>query len=213
MPEAWGKPRTTGLEFSVSNIEETKKAVFKGVMWNGHKRRAEVVMGEKENTPAKTPAYNRGPRPQAPGNNNWRASSGNMGGAGAWRGKSAIQYFNYQGYGHTKDVCSSASRKVVKRIDGVKGRKGKGKEEKIVDEEGFELVGGKRRVTEVEESRPPTPGAVSKGTREVGSQGTRSSEYSWEPTPHTLVNKKAKIGSWAEEVEDQMGSGADGPYC
>jgi len=66
LPEVWGKPRTTGLEFSVSNIKEAKKAVFKGVIWNGHKRRAEVVTGEKENTPVRTPAYNRGPRPQAP---------------------------------------------------------------------------------------------------------------------------------------------------
>jgi len=62
LPEVWGKPRTTRLEFSVSNIEEAKKAVFKGVTWNGHKRRAEVVMGEKESTPLRSPIYNRGPR-------------------------------------------------------------------------------------------------------------------------------------------------------
>ena len=61
LPEVWGKPRNTGLEFSVSNIEEVKKVVFKGVIWNGYKRRVEVVTGERENTPAKTSAYNRGP--------------------------------------------------------------------------------------------------------------------------------------------------------
>jgi len=65
LPEVWGKLRNTGIEFSVSNIEEAKKAVFKGVTWNGHKRRVEVVTGERENTPIKTPAHNRGPRPQA----------------------------------------------------------------------------------------------------------------------------------------------------
>jgi len=32
LPEIWGRPRTTGLEFSVSNIEEAKKVVFKSVI-------------------------------------------------------------------------------------------------------------------------------------------------------------------------------------
>jgi len=32
LPEIWGRPRTTGLEFSVSSIEAAKKAVFKGVI-------------------------------------------------------------------------------------------------------------------------------------------------------------------------------------
>ena len=94
LPEIWGRPRTTGLEFSVLNIEEAKKAVFKGVIWNRHKRRVEVITGEKETTPARLPTYNRGPRQQAPWNSNWRALSGNMGGAGAWRGKSVVQCFN-----------------------------------------------------------------------------------------------------------------------
>ena len=90
LPQIWGRRRTTGLEFSVLNIEEAKKAVFKRVIWNGHKRRAEVITGEKESTPVRSPTYNRSPRPQAPWNNNWRAPSGNMGRVGVWRGKSAV---------------------------------------------------------------------------------------------------------------------------
>jgi len=173
LPEIWGRPRTTGLEFSVSNIEEANKAVFKGVMWNGHKRRAEVITGEKESIPARPPTYNRGLRPQAPWNNNWRALSGNIGGAGVWRGKSVVQCFNCQGYGHTKDVCSSVSRKAAKRIDGVKSGKEKGKADKIVDEEGFELVKGKRRITEVEENETPTLGPAQ---RKQKSQELRQAE-------------------------------------
>jgi len=164
-------------------------------MWNGHKRRAEVITGERESTPARSPTHNRGPRLQAPWNNNWRAPSGNMGGAGVWKEKSAVQCFNCQGYGHTKDVCSSASRKTAKRIDGVKGGKGKGKADKIVDEEGFELVEGKRRITEIEETETPTPGPAPKETKKAGTQASRGTEYSWEPTPHTPTNKKARVES------------------
>jgi len=133
-----------------------------------------------------------------------------MGGAGAWRGKSAVQYFNCQGYGHTKDVCSSASRKAAKRIDGVKSGKGKGKADKKIDKERFELVEGKRRITEVEESETPTPGPAPKEMEKVGTQASSGMEYNWEPTPHTPANKKARVGSWADEVEIEIKTGADG---
>jgi len=118
-----------------------------------------------------------------------------MGSAGAWRGKSAVQCFNCQEYGHTKDVCSSVSRKAAKRIDRVKSGKGKGKADKKIDEEEFELVEGKRRITEIEESRPSTPGPVPKETEKAGTQASGGTEYSWEPTPHTPASKKARIGS------------------
>jgi len=32
LPEVWGRPQTIRLKFSVSNIEEAKRAVFKGVI-------------------------------------------------------------------------------------------------------------------------------------------------------------------------------------
>jgi len=110
-------------------------------------------------------------------------------------------------------VCSSASRKAAKRIDGVKSGKGKGKADKIVDEEGFELVEGKRRITEVEGIETPTPGPAPKGTEKAGTQTSGGTEYSWEPTSHTLANKKARVGSWADEIEMEMGTGADSPHC
>jgi len=175
-------------------------------------RRAEVVTGEKESTPSRSPAYNRGSRSQAPWNNNWRAPGGNIGSTGAWRGKSAVQCFNCQGYGHTKDVCSSASRKAAKRIDGVKSGKGKGKADKKVDEERFELLEGKRRIMEVEETETLTPVPAPKEMEKAGTQASRGTGYSWEPTPHTPANKKARVGSWADEVEIEMGTGADGPH-
>jgi len=81
LPEPWEKPRNTGIEFSVRNIEEAKKAVFKRVRWNGHLRRAEVVTGGKEYTPVRTLGYNRSPRPQGLWNNNWRTPGGNTRGA------------------------------------------------------------------------------------------------------------------------------------
>jgi len=93
----------------------------------------------------------------------------------------------------------------------MKSGKGKGKAERKVDEEGFELVEGKRRITEVEESRPPTPGPAPKETEKGGTQISGGTEYSWEPTPHTPASKKAKVGSWTDEVEMEMGTGADGP--
>jgi len=109
-------------------------------------------------------------------------------------------------------VCSSASRKAAKRIDGVKSGKGKGKANKKVDEEGFKLVEGKRRIPEVEESRPPTPGPAPKETEKAATQASGGTEYSWEPTPHTPAKNKARVRSWADEVEIEMGTGADGPY-
>jgi len=109
-------------------------------------------------------------------------------------------------------VCSSGSRKAAKRIDGVKSGKGKGKADKKVDEESFELVEGKRRITEVEESRPLTPGPAPKGMEKAGTQASGGTEYSWEPTPHTPASKKSRVGSWADEIEIQMGMGADGPH-
>jgi len=215
LPELWGKPRNTGIEFSVRNIEEAKKAVFKRVRWNGHLRRVEVVTEEREYTLAKTPGYNRSPRLQGPWNNNWRTPNGNNGGAGStgvWRGRSNVQCFNCQGYGYTKDVCSSVARKASGRIDGIKGGKGKGKTDKVVDKEGFELVEGKRRIMEVEETETPTPGLAPKDTEKTGTQTSGGTEYSWEPTPHTPANKKARVGSWADEVEPEVGMGAKGPY-
>jgi len=109
-------------------------------------------------------------------------------------------------------VCSSASRKAAKRIDGVKGGKGKGKAGKIVDKEGFELVEGKRRITEVEETKTPTPEPAPKETEKAGIQASRGTEYSWEPTPYIPANKKARVRSWADEVEMESGTGADGPH-
>jgi len=197
LPEPWGKPRNTGIEFSVRNIEEAKKAVFKSMRWNGHLRRAEMVTGGKEYTPARTLGYNRSPRPQGPWNNNWRTPGGNTGGAGgagACRGRSNVQCFNCQGYGHTKDVYSSAARKALGRIDRMKSGKGKGKAERKIDKERFELVEGKRRITEVEKSRPPTPGPTPKETEKAETQASGGIEYRWEPTPHTHANKKAKVG-------------------
>jgi len=147
-----------------------------------------VVTGGKEYTLVRTPGYNRSPRPQEPWNNTWRTPGGNTGGAGgagAWRGRSNVQCFNCQGYGHTKNVCSSAARKVSGRIDGMKSGKGKGKAKRKIDEEGFELVEGKRRSMEVEEFRPPTPGPALKEMEKRGTQMSGGTEYSWEPTPHT----------------------------
>jgi len=176
-------------------------------------RREEVVTGGKDYTPVRGPGYNRSPRPQGPWNSNGRTPGGNtggVGGAGAWKGRSNVQCFNCQEYGHTKDVCSSAARKVSGRIDRIKGGKGKEKADKKVDKEGFKLVEGKRRIAEVEESRLSTPGPVPKEAEKAGTQA--SGEYSWEPTPYTLASKKAKVGSWANEVEMEMGTGADGSH-
>jgi len=109
-------------------------------------------------------------------------------------------------------VCSSASRKAARRIDGVKSGKGKGKADKIVDKDGFELVEGKRKITKVEETETPIPGLAPKDTEKAGTQASGGIDYSWELIPHTPANKKAKAGNWADEVEMEMGTGADGHY-
>ena len=75
-------------------------------------------------------------------------------------------------------MCSSASRKVAKRIDTVNSGKRKRKAVKKVDEEGFELVEGKRRITEVEGSRPPTPGPALKEAEKTRTQASGGTKYS-----------------------------------
>jgi len=109
-------------------------------------------------------------------------------------------------------VCSSVLWKAAKKIDGIKSGKEKGKADKKIDEEGFELVEGKRRITEVEEEENPTPGPALKDTEKAGTQTSRGTEYSWEPTPHTPASKKVKVGNWADEVEMGTGLGADSPH-
>jgi len=98
LPEPWGKPKMTGIEFSVKDVTEAKRLAFKGMKWNSHYRRVGVVTNATDKTPARV--LINGPRPgtQAARSQNWRAPT--LAAAG-WRGKSAVQYFNCQGYGRT----------------------------------------------------------------------------------------------------------------
>jgi len=74
-------------------------------------------------------------------------------------------------------------------------------------------VEGKRRITEVEGSETPTLGLAPKEAGTAGFKESGGTEYSWEPTPHTPASKKVKVGSWADEVEIELGTTrADGPH-
>ena len=148
LPELMGKPRVTGIEFTVSDIAEAKRLVFKGMRWNGHVRKVEVVTGAEEKSPARTPGSGPKSRPQAPWNEAWRSPRGQPDPArpGVWRGKSAVQCFNCQGYGHIAKVCSSAARKAAQKIDKMEKGKGKGKKVAEKDEDyGYDDVARKLR--------------------------------------------------------------------
>jgi len=48
LPERWGKPRETGLKFTVENTVEAKRLALKGIRWNSHFRKVEIITGEIE---------------------------------------------------------------------------------------------------------------------------------------------------------------------
>jgi len=77
LPERWGKPRETGLEFTMENAGEAKRLALKGIRWNGYFRKIEIITGETEKPLAGKRGYqprigrNRG-NPQALWNQDWR---------------------------------------------------------------------------------------------------------------------------------------------
>jgi len=48
LPKRWGKPRETGLIFIVENAAEAKRLALKGIRWNVHFRKVEIITGEVE---------------------------------------------------------------------------------------------------------------------------------------------------------------------
>jgi len=201
----WGKPRETGLEFTVENTVEAKRLALKGIRWNGHFKKVEIIIGETEKPLAGKKGYqprtsgNRG-NLQALWNQDWRRGEGGAG----WRGKSAIKCFNCQGFGHKLRECSSAARKAAQRIEGVDKGKGKAVEVGFVIGEvkdKKEAVGNKRMMERSPLDGSPTPGPAPKNSEEKGEgKGSKKSQdqSSWEPTPPTKKQKK----SWAEEMDE-----------
>jgi len=162
-PKLWGGARTTGLTFDAANVEEAKRLVASGVVWEGVKRQVQIVdtnkMGEFKHSPTigrKTEAASGkktggiGKKPQQQHQQQQKTQRGNQ--------FSSMQCFNCKGFGHKKESCSSASRVASANIIGVQKRnleavganqngqqtQKKKKEEPKLDKDGFEIVDRKK---------------------------------------------------------------------
>jgi len=152
----------------VENVVEAKRLALKGIRWNSHFKKVEIITGEIEKLSAGKRGYqprtsgNRG-NLQAPWNQDWRR---NESGAG-WRGKLAIKCFNCQGFRHKLREYSSAARKAAQRIEGVEKGKGKAVGGGFIigeAERKKEAVGNKRTIERSPLGGSPIPGLAPKSS-------------------------------------------------
>ncbi|RPB21375.1 hypothetical protein L211DRAFT_851551 [Terfezia boudieri ATCC MYA-4762] len=143
-PKLWSTAKVTGFTFDVADDQEAKRVINEGLMWEGKRRRVsyfDQVQGVSRPTTgtSRTKAIN------GPGGSYPQQLRGSypqqLQGTG-----STVRCHNCGGLGHIQKNCSSVSIATATKVSRKAGLgvAGASKKQRVVDEEGFTLVGEKR---------------------------------------------------------------------